>query len=109
MIFDLRSYEPFKINSRLSNAFDLSHQSALKQFGADELGLFYFPYNEWQNEYDVQIIGKCEEGHKKLHTFLNLANYLENIMGRKVDLLSWDGVTCGLKRSIDDEVELFIY
>lgn len=85
-----------------------SHQLSLKQFGVSKLGLFHFSHNEWQNKLDLPIIVKLEENHKKFHTFLNLADYLENIMGHKVDLLSWDGVICGLKRPIDSEVELLV-
>ena len=66
-----------------------SHQSALKLFGAARLGLFgSFVRDEQSEESDIDFVVEFEPGKKKLHNFLDMADYLEEVMARKVDLLT---------------------
>ena len=83
-----------------------SHQSALRQFGAARLGLFGpFVRGEQQDNSDVDIIVEFEPGKKKLRNFLDMANYLEEVMARKVDLLTWEGMGEFVRKHVADEVE----
>ncbi len=83
-----------------------SHQSALKQFGAAKLGLFgSFVRGEQTAESDVDIIVEFEPGKKKLHSFLDIADYLEQLMGRKTDVLTWEGMTDFVRKHVANEIE----
>ena len=83
-----------------------SHQSALKQFGAVRLGLFgSFVRGEQTEASDVDFVVEFAEGKKKLHSFLNIADYLEELMGRKADVLTWDGMADFVRKHVSDEVE----
>lgn len=86
-----------------------SHQSALKLFGAARLGLFgSFVRGEQTEKSDIDFVVEFQEGKKTFRNFINMVYYSEKVMCREVDLLSWDGVTYGLKRPIDGEVELLM-
>ena len=83
-----------------------SHQSALKQFGAARIGLFgSFVRGEQTEGSDVDIVVEFEPGKKKLRSFLDLADYLEELMGRKTDVLTWEGMADFVRKYVADEVE----
>ncbi len=83
-----------------------SHQSALKQFGAARLGLFgSFVRGEQTNESDIDFVVEFQEGKKKLRTFLDIADYLETLMGRKTDVLTWEGMADFVRKHVANEVE----
>ena len=83
-----------------------SHQSALKLFGAARLGLFgSFVRSEQKPESDVDIVVEFVEGKKTFRNFMNMADYLEKVLNRKVDLLTWDGMASFVQREVEKEVE----
>ncbi len=83
-----------------------SHQSALKQFGAARLGLFgSFVRGEQTEQSDVDIVVEFEPGMKKLHSFLDMADYLEELMGRKTDVLTWEGMADFVRKHVANEIE----
>ncbi len=83
-----------------------SHQSALKQFGAARLGLFgSFVRDEQTVDSDVDIVVEFQEGQKTFRNFINIVYYLEKIMGREVELLTWDGMASFVKRVAEKEIE----
>lgn len=83
-----------------------SHQSALRQFGAARLGLFgSFVRDEQHTDSDVDIVVEFEPGKKKLHNFLDMADYLEEVMARKVDLLTWEGMAEFVRKQVINEVK----
>jgi predicted nucleotidyltransferase len=83
-----------------------SHQSALKLFGAARLGLFgSFVRDEQKAESDIDFVIEFQEGKKTFRNFMNMADYLEKVLNRKVDLLTWDGMALFVKREVKKEVE----
>ena len=83
-----------------------SHQSALKLFGAARLGLFgSFVRDEQKAESDVDFVIEFQEGKKTFRNFMNMADYLEKVLNRKVDILTWDGMALFVKREVEKEVE----
>ena len=83
-----------------------SHQSALKLFGAAQLGLFgSFVRGEQTEESDVDFVVEFEPGKKKLHSFLDIADYLEALLGRKTDVLIWEGMADFVRKHVTDEIE----
>jgi uncharacterized protein len=87
-----------------------SHQSALRNLGAARLGLFgSFVRGEQESNSDVDILVEFEPGKKKLHNFLDMADYLEEVMARKVDLLTWEGMAEFVRKHIANEVEFVTF
>lgn len=83
-----------------------SHQSALKHFGAARLGLFgSFVRDEQTEQSDVDIVVEFQEGKKTFRNFMNMADYLEKVMSRKVDLLTWEGMGSFVKKEVEKEIE----
>jgi uncharacterized protein len=83
-----------------------AHQSALRLFGAARLGLFgSFARNEQTTESDVDFVVEFQEGKKSYRNFMNMADYLEKVLNRKVDLLTWEGMASFVKREVEKEVE----
>jgi hypothetical protein len=83
-----------------------SHQSALKLFGAARLGLFgSFVRGEQTEKSDIDFVVEFAEGKKTFRNFMNMADYLEKVLSRKVDLLTWEGMASFVKREVEKEVE----
>jgi uncharacterized protein len=83
-----------------------AHQSALRQFGAARLGLFgSFVRGEQTDESDIDFVVEFEEGKKKLRSFLAIAEYIEELMGRKTDVLTWEGMADFVRKHVANEVE----
>lgn len=83
-----------------------SHQSALRLFGAARLGLFgSFVRDEQKEESDIDFVVEFQEGKKTFRNFINMVYYLEKIMGREVELLTWEGMASFVKREAQKEIE----
>jgi predicted nucleotidyltransferase len=83
-----------------------SHQSALKQFGAARLGLFgSFVRGEQTEKSDIDFVVEFQEGKKTFRNFINIVYYLEKVMGREVELLTWEGMASFVKREAEKEIE----
>ncbi len=83
-----------------------SHQSALKLFGAARLGLFgSFVRGEQTEQSDVDFVVEFEEGKKTFRNFINMVYYLEKLMGRQVELLTWEGMASFVKKEAEKEIE----
>lgn len=83
-----------------------SHRVAIRQFGAARLGLFgSFVRGQQQQDSDVDLMVEFEAGKKTLRNFLGLADYLEAVLNRKVDLLTWEGVAGFVQKHVATEIE----
>ena len=66
-----------------------SHDAELKAFGVKRLGLFgSFVRNEPTSESDVDLLVEFAPGQKTFNNFMDLGFFLEELFGRKVDLLT---------------------
>lgn len=66
-----------------------SHDAELKAFGVKRLGLFgSFVRNESKPESDVDLLIELETGRYGFVNFSRLWFFLEDLFGRKVDLLT---------------------
>ena len=71
-------------------------------YGVRRIGLFgSIVRNQLNPESDIDIVVEIEKEKKKLHNFLALRKYLENQLGRPVDL----GIESALKPVIRDAVQ----
>ncbi|RYC67466.1 MULTISPECIES: nucleotidyltransferase family protein [Spirosoma] len=83
-----------------------SHRSAIELFGAARLGLFgSFVRDEQTPDSDVDFVVEFQEGKKTFRNFMNMADYLEKVLNRKVDLLTWEGMASFVKREVEKEIE----
>lgn len=90
---------------KLFSLLSLNKQIIL-DFGVKNLGLFgSFVRNEQDRKSDVDLIVEFEDGKKTFKNFIGLAYYLEDILGRKVELLTMQSISPYLKPHIMKQVE----
>ncbi len=69
------------------------HMEELRKFGVKRIGLFgSYARDEQNEESDVDLVVEFEEGKATLDNFLGLAEYLEGLLGRRVDLITVEGL-----------------
>jgi predicted nucleotidyltransferase len=88
--------------------FKLLRQSGsqLRRFGVGRVGVFgSFVRGDTNSESDVDILVEFEEGRKSFDNFMALAFFLEDLFGRKVDLLTPESLSPYIGPHILDEVE----
>ena len=78
------------------------------RFGIESLGIFgSVSRGEDTPESDIDILYKFKPGIKTYHALLDLGDYLEELFGRKVDLVSSEWINPYLKPYVDAEVILY--
>lgn len=88
--------------------FDLigQYRANIQEFGAVRLGLFgSFVRGEQGDDSDVDFLVEFKEGMKKYRNLVKLAELLENVTQRKIDLLTWEGIAPFVQREIEKEIE----
>jgi len=82
------------------------NKNAIKRFGVKKIGLFgSYAREEQRAESDVDIVVEFEKGKATFDNFLDLAEYLENLIGKKIDLLTKEGVRSIRIEHIRKEIE----
>jgi predicted nucleotidyltransferase len=82
------------------------HQPELQRFGVKRCGVFgSFVRNEPQDQSDVDILVEFEPGQKTFDHFMHLAFFLEDLFGRKVDLITTESLSPYIGPHILREVE----
>ncbi len=82
------------------------YESQLCRLGVRRCGLFgSFARGEQNEESDVDILVEFKEGQKTFDNFMALAFFLEDLFGRKVDLLTPESLSPHFGHLILDEVE----
>lgn len=80
-----------------------------RKYGVKRIGLFgSYTRNEQKESSDVDFVVEFEEGKATLDNFMDLASFLEELLGKKVDLLTVEGLRSirieEVKRSIEESV-----
>ncbi len=66
-----------------------SNRNQIKSFGVKQLGLFgSFVTGKVQSNSDVDLLVEFEEGKKSYDNFMALSFYLEELLGRDVELVT---------------------
>lgn len=82
------------------------HQGRLKQFGVKRWGVFGSFASGLQNpRSDVDILVEFEEGKKSFDNFMHLAFFLEEQVGRRVELVTPESLSPHIGPHILREVE----
>ncbi len=83
-----------------------NHKDKFNQFGVNRLGLFgSFVRNVADHESDIDILVIFEASHKTFNNFMNLSFFLEDLLGRKVDLVTLESLSPYIGENILREVE----
>jgi predicted nucleotidyltransferase len=81
-----------------------SHRSELSMLGVSRIGLFGSAVrDEMTEESDLDFLVEFRPGKKSYDHFFELAELLESLFGRRVDLLTVESVSPLLKQRILDE------
>jgi predicted nucleotidyltransferase len=82
------------------------HESDIKTFGVRRLGLFgSFARSQQGKDSDVDILVEFEPGLKTFDNFIHLAFFLEDILKRRVELVTPDALSPYIGPHIMKEVE----
>jgi len=82
----------------------VKNQSALSHLGVSRIGLFGSAVrDEAKPESDLDFLVEFRPGEKSYDHFFELAELLENLFGRKVDLLTVESVSPILRKRILEE------
>jgi uncharacterized protein len=82
------------------------HRHDLQQFGLRSCGVFgSFIRNQPQSDSDVDILVEFEPGKKTFDNFMQLAFFLEELLGRRVDLITTESLSPYIGPRILREVE----
>ena len=85
------------------------HKEKILSFGVNRVGLFgSFVRNQATEKSDVDFIVEFKVGQKNYDNFINLAFFLEDLLGRKVELLTQQSISPFLAPEIMKEVEYVI-
>jgi len=84
----------------------IQHQQQLKTLGVKRLGLFgSFVRNETTPNSDVDFLVEFELGQKKFDNFMNLSFLLEDLLQRRIELITPESLSPYLAPYILKEVE----
>lgn len=84
----------------------LKHRAEIQNYGIKQLGLFgSFARNQQKASSDVDVLVEFEPGKKNYDNFIALATLLEELFGRKVELLTKESLSPHLGPHILKEIE----
>jgi len=82
------------------------NREEIKRFGVKKIGIFgSYVKGEQREDSDVDMVVEFEEGEATLENFLSLAEHLEKLFGKKVDLITKEGVRSIRIHNIRKEIE----
>ena len=83
-----------------------AHQTQLKRFGVKRCGLFgSFVRDQGSPDSDIDLLVEFEQGQKTFDNFMGLVFYLEDLLGRKIDLVTTESLSPYIGPHILREVE----
>ena len=85
------------------------HKLEILKYGVKRIGLFgSFVRNEAKATSDVDFVVEFQEGKKNYDNFIDLAYYLEDLVGRKIELLTPKSMSPYIGPKIMKELEYVI-
>ena len=96
------------IVSNISQIVDLLKQNSqeLGKFGISRIGVFgSFAQGSQTNKSDIDLIVEFNAGQKNFRNFMGTASFTENLLGRKVDLLTPQSLSSHIAPRVEREVE----
>jgi len=87
---------------------DLLKQNSqgLEKFGVNRIGVFgSFATGEQNAQSDVDLVVEFNEGQKNFRNFMGTASFTEDLLGRKVDLLTPQSLSPYIAPHIEKNIE----
>ncbi len=82
------------------------NQIVIRHYGVARLGLFgSVVRGEEKENSDIDLIAEFKPGMKNYDNFINLCFFFEDMLGRKVDLLTPEGISPIIRKNIEREIE----
>ncbi len=82
------------------------HSDQIKSFGVAKLGLFgSFVRQQQEASSDIDLLIEFKRGYKTFDNFMRVAFYLEELLGRRVELVTTEALSPYLGPHIMREVE----
>ena len=76
-----------------------------KRFGVKRIGIFgSFARGDQTMKSDVDVLVELADGYSTLRNFVGLADFLEELFRRKVDLLTIEGIDRYIRHRVEAEV-----
>jgi uncharacterized protein len=83
-----------------------AHRAGLQRFGVKHLGLFgSFQRNVQTDQSDIDFLVEFLPGKKTFRNFMGLAFFLEDLLQRRVELVTAESLSPYMKSAILSEVE----
>ncbi len=77
----------------------------IEKFGVKEIGIFGSVVRGEAGEgSDIDFVVEFEEGKKNFDNFINLAFFLEDLFGKKVDLLTPESISPHIRPYVEREI-----
>ncbi len=81
------------------------HDDFLLSHGIKRIGLFgSYARGEQNKQSDIDFVVEFDEGKKNYDNFIDLCFFLENILGKKIDLLTEESVSPFMRPYIEKEI-----
>lgn len=83
------------------------HKDRIKTLGVKKLGLFgSFVRGEQGAESDIDVLVEFEQGKKTFDNFMQLSFLLEDLLNRRVELVTPESISPYIRPYIMEEIEL---
>lgn len=84
-----------------------THREGIKSYGVKQLSLFgsFVRNTAIHNDSDVDLLVAFEKDKKTFDNFMELSFYLEDILGRKVELVTMESLSKYLRINLLKQVE----
>jgi hypothetical protein len=83
-----------------------ANEAKIRSYGVRRLGIFgSTAREEHDSESDVDLLVEFQKGSKTFDNFINLVLFLEELLGRKVELITTDSLSPYIGPRILEEVE----
>jgi uncharacterized protein len=81
------------------------HDDFLLSHGIKRIGLFgSYARGEQNEESDIDLVVEFDEGRKNYDNFMDLCFFLEDVLGKKIDLLTQESVSPFMRPYIEKEI-----
>ncbi|KFD40753.1 hypothetical protein DK28_0200980 [Peptococcaceae bacterium SCADC1_2_3] len=91
---------------KIERKLEENKEQIKRVFHIKEIGIFgSFIREEQTASSDIDVLVEFEKGHKDFFNYMRLKYYLEELLGRNVDLVIKNAVKSRLKERIFSEVE----
>lgn len=82
------------------------NQETINKFGINKLGIFgSFVRDEVNQDSDIDFLVSFKPEKKTFNNYMDLTFFLEDLLGRKIDLITQESLSCVFGDKILQEVE----